>query len=374
MVTGGGKTIFAEMCMLSFANKYPKGRIIIIVPTTALMDQWYVSLREDLGVPSDCISYFSGEEKSDKPNAVNLLVINTARSVATSLSQQSESFLIVDECHRAGSPVNAKALEGKHQATLGLSATPEREYDEGFERYIVPALGSPVYKYDYAEAHKDGVISPFKLVNVKVDMLADEQRRYDELSRRVAREFHREDKKASHGGSERLKRLLQQRAAVSASATMRIPIAAKLVDLHKGHRTLVFHERVDKAEALNYILLKRQHSVTIYHSQIAPAVRRDNLRLYRAGIFDVLVSCRALDEGTNVPETEVAIIASSTASTRQRIQRLGRVLRPAAGKESAVIYTIYATEQEEQRLRDEATQMGRVASVEWRRGSANKRG
>lgn len=74
---------------------------------------------------------------------------------------------------------------------------------------------------------------------------------------------------------------------------------------------------------------------------IPTELRRDNLRLYRRGVFDTLVTCRALDEGTNVPETSVAIIAASTASIRQRIQRLGRVLRRAPGKEKATVSIPY---------------------------------
>ena len=100
--------------------------------------------------------------------------------------------------------------------------------------------------------------------------------------------------------------------------------------------------------------MKRGHSATIYHSQVGPSVRRDNLRLFRQGVFDVLVDCRALDEGINIPETQVAIIAAATASERQRIQRLGRVLRPAPGKDAALIYTLYAIEAEASRLANEA--------------------
>ena len=112
----------------------------------------------------------------------------------------------------------------------------------------------------------------------------------------------------------------------------------------------------------------------LYHSQIAPAVRRDNLRLFRRGIFDCLISCRALDEGMNVPETTVAVIASSTASHRQRIQRLGRVLRPARGKEKAVIYTLFATEQERTRLSKEAARLEGVAQVVWSVGKREAHG
>lgn len=358
--------------MSCFRNQRTDPTFLIVVPTTALLDQWYVSLQEDLSVPEEAISSFSGEEKANEVNTVNLIVLNTARELAPAIASQRETFLIVDECHRAGSPVNARALRGEHQATLGLSATPEREYDEGFEKYVVPTLGEIIYDYDYVKAYKDKVIAPFELINIRVDLLVDEQHKYDELSRRAAREIRKSDPASSP--SERLKRILQQRAAVSAAAAMRVPVAAKLVDNHRSQRTLIFHERVDKANTLKEILVSRKHSVTLYHSKIAPVVRRDNLRLYRHGVFDVLISCRALDEGTNVPETIVAIVASSTASIRQRIQRLGRVLRPAAGKSTATVYTIYATDQEERRLIQEARSLEGIASVQWKRGSAGNYG
>jgi superfamily II DNA or RNA helicase len=79
------------------------------------------------------------------------------------------------------------------------------------------------------------------------------------------------------------------------------------------------------------------------------------------------ITCRALDEGFNVPETEVGIIAASTATRRQRIQRLGRVLRPVKGKETAVVYSLVATEPEIKRLREEETDLEGVANITWGR-------
>jgi superfamily II DNA or RNA helicase len=131
----------------------------------------------------------------------------------------------------------------------------------------------------------------------------------------------------------------------------------------------IFHERISSAVSLYTILKKRNHSACLYHSKIAPNFRRDNLRLFRQGVFDVLISCRALDEGMNVPETTVAVIASSTASQRQRIQRLGRVLRPAKGKDKALIYTLFATEYEKKRLALEEEKLEGVATILWATGT-----
>jgi len=371
VVTGGGKTIFAFLCMEAFANAHPDCTFTIIVPTLTLLDQWYISLQEDFGVSPAEIASYSGEEKPEKPLRVNILVINTARTVIRKIRSESPSLLIVDECHRAGSPENAKALRGHFSATLGLSATPEREYDEGFQQHVVPAIGPVIFEYDYVQAHKDKVITPFDLINVQIDFLPHERQEYDKLTRRAAVLFQKSKKDPSV--EPMLSRVLQKRAAVSAQARMRIPVAAKITEQHRGARTIIFHERVVAAGSLYSLLKQRNHSATIYHSQIAPEIRRDNLRLFRQGVFDVLVSCRALDEGMNVPETTVAIIASSTASQRQRIQRLGRVLRPSRGKEKAVIYTLFATEQEQRRLASEEDKLEGVASVVWATGKRQEK-
>lgn len=367
VVTGGGKTVFAQLCLLEFFAEEGPGQALIIVPTISLLDQWCVALQDELGVRPDQIGLLSGQERPTGEESIIVAVINTARSFTASFAKGRRVFLIVDECHRAGSPANAKALEGEFGATLGLSATPEREYDEGFQALIAPRLGPIIYEYTYLDAARDSVISPFSLTNIRIELLSDEDEKYSKLSRSIARA----SRQAQGGdGDERLKRLLQHRAAVSANATMRIPVAVRIVEAHRGERVVVFHERIEAANRIVDVLRKRGHRATIYHAEIGPTVRRDNLRLFRKGLFDVLVCCRALDEGINVPEASVAVIASSTASHRQRIQRLGRILRKAKGKDSAAVYTIFATEEERKRLEREEASLQGITSVSWRQGRA----
>jgi superfamily II DNA or RNA helicase len=274
-------------------------------------------------------------------------------------------MLVVDECHRAGAEQSRDALLGSFVATLGLSATPEREYDQGLTDVLVPRLGPIIFDYTYVEAAADGVIAPFGLVNIEVPLTRGEGDEYEKLSRRVSMAWRAY--KAGKVDETRVKILLRRRALLSAKARRRVPVAVSLVDAHRGSRIVIFHEGIAEAEEIAALLAERKHNVTLYHSKIASAMRRDNLRLFRRGRFQVLVSCRALDEGVNVPETEIGIIASSTASTRQRIQRLGRVLRPAPGKQAATVYTLFATKVEEERLRTEAQGLIGTADVAWRR-------
>lgn len=363
VVTGGGKTVFAELCILDFIKKNPGGKIFIIVPTTTLLDQWISSLIDELNVSPEEISQFSGEKKSKNASVINVMVINTARTKIEKVIGNTPSMLVVDECHRAGSPINAKSIKGRFTATLGLSATPEREGDNGFYEHISPSLGEIIFKYTYREAKRDKVICDFDLFNVQTKMSEEEEAEYDRLTKKIQKASHM----VSAGKCEEsiLKSLMLKRARVSNSAAKRIPVAVKLASLNPGERTIIFHESIEAANMLFEILRSQGKSVTIYHSRLGYNIRRSNLLNYRRGVFDILVTCRALDEGMNAPETSIAIIASSTSSARQRIQRLGRVLRPSPLKESATIYTLYCSEVERRRLETEESNMHGVAKVKW---------
>ncbi|MBC7488849.1 MAG: DEAD/DEAH box helicase [Glaciimonas sp.] len=358
-VTGAGKTTFALLCIEAFKRKEPTGQIIILVPTIALADQWAVELISDLGVDASSIVSVGKANKGKKFEFV-VSVVNSARNRLDALAKKRPTLLIVDECHRAGSEKNALALNGEFTATLGLSATPERQYDDGFLRFIKPVLGDVIYTYDYAQAYADRVIVPFNLVNVKFPLSKQEQHEYDALTRRVAVML-----RSKTADKTIIEALLRKRARVSWNSRLRIPLAAKLALQHPGERIIIFHESVDSAIELREVLEARGIHTTIYHTRMSPGVRQENLLLFKNAFYSCLVCCRALDEGLNVPKASVAIIASSTASTRQRIQRLGRVLRHAKNKDSAVIYTLYGTPPEESRLKKEAVDMKEITSIKW---------
>ena len=365
VVTGGGKTVFSYLCLQEFFAKHPSGRAIIVVPTLALLDQWFVDICDSTDLDELEVACYSGGSKPKQSARINILVINTARQVVQELSGSSPTMLVVDECHRAGAPQNCQALEGHYEATLGLSATPERESDNGFESRIVPALGPIIYAYDYAEAKSDGVIVDFELVNIEIAFDGTDVGRIPTLSGKRDNLLPRTTDRAAW-------RLMHEsastRIARAAGFATRIPWAVKLALEHREERVIIFHERVESLGRIAELLLEFGQNSVAYHSHLMESHRRDNLRLFRRGMVNMLVTCRALDEGANVPEANVAIVARSTSSTRQRIQRLGRVLRPASGKEHATVYTLYSGNAPRNRLAEEAAGLEGVASVVWKRG------
>lgn len=358
VATGGGKTTFA---LAAFAHAQQRGlvnRCLIVVPTLALLDQWVVSARDDLGLAESDVKVLSAKDLLPTA-ALNLVVINTARRFDHHLAEVDDLMFVVDECHRAGSAENARSLVLGCRATMGLSATPYREFDEGFAEYVAPVLGPVLLRYTLQDAIRDGVLSPLHITYIKVPMLEEEEAEYQKLSRRIATAMN-------SGDDQGLEQLLRRRARVYNGAFWRLPVAATLVDANRGQRTLVFVESISDASKAVAELDARGHSVTTYHSKMGIHHRQSNLRAFRRGVFDVLVACRALDEGFNVPEAQYALIASGTSSKRQRIQRMGRVLRSIRGKDLAAVATIYASPVEEARFLKEAEGFGADVDVTWR--------
>ena len=367
VVTGAGKTIFALHCIEDLRKLRPRLRTIILVPTIALLDQWYASIRAYLGISQTDIAVFSGETPDVHPRSINLVVLNTGRLLAPRLASGAPSLLIVDECHRASSPVNSRALEGDQIASLGLSATPLPRPEGNNVAVITRYLGEVIYTYSLSAAKQDGIICDFSLTNVAIRLHPHELAEYNELTRRIAMLSARKERGESV--AEQLRIALIQRAWVSKNASIRIPLSVKLVEQHVPRRTIVFHESIAAVNQTARILTERGHRATAYHSQIAPEMRKDNLRLFTESRFDVLVACRAIDEGIDVPNAEVGILASSTKTPRQRIQRIGRVLRPAPGKQHADIVTVFLEGDEEQRLLNEVTELDGIARVSWMRAT-----
>jgi superfamily II DNA or RNA helicase len=362
VATGAGKTLFGLAAADDWFRTHPEAALAILVPTSALQDQWAVVLSDEFGIQGSDIVIWP--EERDTARRFHLLVVNTARTAMSDIARRHPLLmLIADECHRYASPENRHALVPT-RAALGLSATARREHDLGYEDVLVPILGQTIIQYGVDQARRDGLIAPFYLDNVEVQLTATEQADYDRITFRLARALRDADEDA-------VRRFAILRASVSKRARMRVPVTGALMDEYRGMRSLIFHEDIKSANAITQLLEQRGHSVTSYHTGLGPALRRDNLRQFRSGWYDTLVCCRALDEGIDVPDVELALIASSTGSVRQRIQRLGRALRPAPGKDAARIITLFATEPEQQRLLNEERLLSDVADVQWRRAGVS---
>jgi superfamily II DNA or RNA helicase len=355
-VTGSGKTFMA----LSAIERAPEDTVLIVVPTVPLLEQWWAEAAAFFNFKLDDIAVLTGG-RTMRTGTINIAVLNTAAKLADAGRDRS-CFLIVDECHKAASPEFRAVFNVRYGSRLGLSATPERQYDEGFDEVLVPALGPIIYSYTYIDARNDGVIVPFELRNVVFELDGDTSAKYARLTKSIAKSIDQHGPEAQETVS-----LYLRRARVLNMAPDRVRLALALVRRNVGQKTIIFHEDIASCNVIDEVLRSSGYRSGVYHSGQSGRRRVEMLNAYRSGQLDILVTCRALDEGFNVPEAEIGIIAASTATRRQRIQRLGRVLRPSKGKEGATIYTLVATGPEYERLKAEEAQLEGVASVSWGR-------
>ena len=349
VVTGGGKTVFAIHCLKKYLEKEPDKTILIVVPSIALLDQWYEGI--SLNFDSKDIALNGGGEQIEHISKVCITTIDSLKNIINKIDPEN-TLLIVDECHKIGTEKRGEMLTGNWHATLGLSATPERDYDDNFYIIIKKILGDIIFDYDYIDAREDEVIVNFKLLYAYAEMTKDEEEKYKKFTKSIQR------RAATIGGNNMndypLKMLIFNRARMVKNSKNRIPFGVELLQIHKRESWIVFSENKKQAKEFNKIINTKGYKSAIYNTDLDNAEREENLNNFKSGNLNVLVSCTALDEAFDMPEADGAMILSASSSKRQRIQRMGRVLRITANKENALIVTVYSSNTEYIKLKEES--------------------
>ena len=349
VVTGGGKTVFAIHCLTKYLKEQKDNSIFIIVPSFALLDQWYEGLQKTFGDRD--ISLNGGGEHLENISKITISTIDSVKNIIHKFNAPN-TLLIVDECHKIGTEKRGEILTGNWHATLGLSATPERDYDDNFYIIIKKILGDIIFDYDYIDAREDEVIVNFKLLYAYAEMTEAENDKYKDFTKKIQR------RAATIGGNNMndypLKMLIFNRARMVKNSKNRIPFGVELLQKHKRDSWIVFTENKKQAKEFNKIINKKGYKSAIYNTDLDNNEREENLNNFKSGNLNVLVSCTALDEGFDMPEADGAMILSASSSKRQRIQRMGRVLRITANKENALIVTVYSSNTEYVKLKEES--------------------
>ena len=349
VVTGGGKTVFAIHCLTKYLEENKDHSIFIVVPSIALLDQWYEGLQKDFNEKD--IALNGGGEHLEHLSRINISTIDSVKNIIEQFNA-SKTLLIVDECHKIGTEKRGEVLTNNWHATLGLSATPERDYDDNFYIIIRKILGDIIFDYDYIDAREDEVIVNFKLLYAYAAMTPDEEEKYIKFTKSIQR------RAATIGGNDMndypLKMLIFNRARMVKNSKNRIPFGIELLQKHKRDSWIVFTENKKQAKEFNKIINTKGYKSAIYNTDLDNAEREENLNNFKNGNLNVLVSCTALDEGFDMPEADGAMILSASSSKRQRIQRMGRVLRITANKQNALIVTVYSSKTEFDKLREES--------------------
>ncbi|MFP4645182.1 MAG: DEAD/DEAH box helicase [Candidatus Woesearchaeota archaeon] len=320
VASGKGKTILSLAVLEELFRDYPGTRALVVVPTIHLMYHWDKEIKRFL--PDVSTSYYYGAKK-DLSGQVVLSVINSA--AVAGFKPDSFRIKILDEIHHYGAELHAGIFSVQTLHTIGLSATPERE-DEG-DLAIRFGAGGIVYSLD----NLDELRERFSLCTVRIPLTGAEYGRYNDLRGEYRRMLAitgmnpgQVEYKARRGSKYALRvlKLWSQMAWIRHHATYKLPAVKRLVKAESDQKIIIFSESIEFAENVGRVL-----DAIVVHSKMAKSEVKRRLEEFRAKDRAVLVAPRMIDEGYDVPDATIAIIASFRRSARQMIQRDGRILR-----------------------------------------------
>jgi superfamily II DNA or RNA helicase len=388
MATGTGKTITSLNCLFEIYKDKGYYKAIILVPTMSLVEQWEkecckFNFTENIIKVYSLNNWQSELSRLETLKLLNkdfsFIIISTYASFLTKKFQNQfkelneNTLFIADECHNMGSQSILRKLNSIHlQKRIGLSATPERQYQEEINKTIQEFFGEKteneyVFSYSMEDAIKKEpkALCPYRYYPQIVRLTDFEFQEYVDYTRRIV---------AMHPKSEEEKEIFN-----------RLCIARQRI-VHKAENKLdafkvILQEEYSKRKNLKYTLVYVPEGLAnedvifdatktdflqetdadlnllnLYTRTIGELFenvsakqfigvtssddRKNILNDFAKGNLQVITSMKCLDEGIDVPRSELAIFCASTGNPRQFIQRRGRVLRISEGKDEAVIYDL----------------------------------
>lgn len=345
--TGAGKSYLAQMALAATPRT-----TLIVVPTLDLMHQWYASL--EMAFPGVEVGLLGGGSRDRSP-----ILVATYDSAAIQAETLGNRYALVvfDECHHLPSDFNRVIAEfSLAPYRLGLTATPDRS--DGRHQDLQHLIGPEVYHRSAVDL--SGIaLADYEVRQIKVRLSTEERDRYTELLD-LRNRFLRQNN-LSLGGLGGWQRFIQVSARSAAGRrAMLAHHEAKSIALGTAGKIQVLAELLADHDP-EQVLIFTNDNATVYRiSQdfLIPAIthqtpvkeRHHILTQFRAGTYKTLVVANVLDEGVDVPDVRIAVFLAGSGSTRQFIQRLGRVLRRGSGgQKQAVLYEVVAEDTVEER-------------------------
>jgi len=327
--------------------------ILFLVPRIILVQQ-NINRLTSYGIPQERIGAYFGERKE-----VREITISTYQSTISNLDLINNSNMIIfDEVHLVSDTATTlrkvfdfvTAADPK-KALLGLTAT----IDEQDPKYnTILSLLPPVRRYMIKDAVKDKRLARPVVIPIKADLTYDEKKIYDECSakiRNISMYLNTSDPKCissllrTGGRTAGLARAwfanVKERKNLINCAKNKLLAAVDIIATkHPSERIMVFSETIESIQMLKEMLENRRIKSMLIDSKSRSKERQKILSEWGIEFFPLL-SVHTLEIGYDVPEVRVAIILATTSNMNQIVQRIGRTIRKTAGKDTALIYTIY---------------------------------
>jgi superfamily II DNA or RNA helicase len=335
--TGSGKTVVAFDAIARLGV-----RTLIVVPTIELLRQWRAEVIARLGAPEAEVGIVGGGERRTGP--ITVITYDSAALPRRRLA--GYGLIVFDEAHHLPA-ASYRGIVAKAGAPwrLGLSATLRRA--DGLHADLESLVGPIIYTRTAEELSAARHIAAYREKRVFVDLTPEEEVRYAALL--AEWRWYLATHRAMLGDGDLFQALIQRsgydpaaRRALRAhhearlialNASAKIAEIERLLQRHAGDKVIIFSEYTELVDRISSMLL-----LPAITYRTPPRERRAILDGFRAGELTKLVTGRVLNEGVDVPDANVAIVASGSASMREYVQRLGRVLRPKPG--TAFLYEL----------------------------------
>lgn len=395
MATGTGKTLTSLNCLLRIYKKYSFYKAVILVPTITLVDQWEQECKKFhfngiIKISSKNKMWHQELDDIKAKESFNLydkepsyIIISTYASFAREnvfhdlmdfpKKALKQILLIADEAHNMGAGKILDRLNGiKYIRRIGLSATPERQFDEKGNQALMAFFGCSDDKYTFEfgmqEAIDKGYLCRYDYYPHIVHLTNNEIEEYIKISRQLCK-FFNYDSNGFTSSDDILMRLLLKRKRIIHKAVNKEEIFRSIMEDRYRQRgnlkyTLVYvpegnhpdnydADRFTTSEIISedndadriintYTEIVRDISPTTTVKKFTSGIKGRNAILedFASGKLEVLTSMKCLDEGVDVPRSELAIFCASTGNPRQFIQRRGRILRNHPDKYKAEIHDL----------------------------------
>lgn len=375
MATGTGKTLVA---LRAIETHVPLNVLnVIVVPFQVLAKQWKEEVAkefptafaivcdanrpdwlQDMGVLKDYIS----KATDDARRSFVITTYHTARTerfgeVIDELPEE-KLCIIADEVHHAGAPEFSKVLREKFRYRLGLSATPQRTWDEEGQQRIIDFFERVVFDYPIEAAIKERVLCEYEYHIMPAVLEADELDEYSQISASVSAKISRlmklhpqlvglsfprllfELSNLDLDAFAVIQGLILRRAGIMKKARRKSTALMQIIRQGDLGRCLIYCNDQDHLTDTLRILYDENISALRYDSSMSSDERQRNLDSFSRGFAEYLVAIKCLDEGVDIPICDSAILIASSKSAREFIQRRGRLLRLHPDKKLARIYDI----------------------------------
>ena len=329
MATGTGKTRTAINILTRLSSSDEIETVIICTDGNDLLNQWYreiLNINRKLGYKV-FRHYGSAHDSQRFLLSPRRSILLTSRYPLSDLLKRfptkygGKTLLVHDEVHGLGSPHHRKALNGLTEEIgyrLGLSATPEREYDADGNLFLNEHIGPTIFKFELEDAIKRGILVPFEYHPLTFQLSEKDKTG-------IQRVYRQKAARAREGVPMTKEEVWIEISKVYKSSESKIPVFEEYLQdqRHLLKRCILFAETQDFGVKVCEVVHKYRSDYHTYYS----GEHSETLDEFAKGNLECLITCHRISEGIDIRSVNTAVLFSSARSRLETIQRIGRCLR-----------------------------------------------